>query len=127
VLDDLVVANKMQFGKQLCALDGDCMRSRLFPGPELVLMACLSVLPATVMCAEVTIPANTRSVNSTSQIVEVPPYVDSKVGEIRVVRATDGTLSIVSSDYQPDHEKWPGRINCWPLLALEYRRARSDL
>lgn len=62
-----------------------------------------------------------------TQVVEVPPYVDGKVGEIWVLRAADGALSIVSSDYQPDHEKWPGKINGWPVPSLDYRRARWDL
>jgi hypothetical protein len=171
------------------------MTSRLFPVPELVLMACLSVLPATGMCAKDTVPANIHSVNysgeeftywledpldsknrgdgesvgpykasgimccyslprrwrsgilvkihathsfkktpdaelseiAETQVVEVPPYVDGKVGEIWVLRAADGALSIVSSDYQPDHEKWPGKIKGWPVPSLEYRRARWDL
>lgn len=61
------------------------------------------------------------------QTVEVPPYVDGKVGEIWVVRAGDGDLSIVSSDYQPNHEKWPGKVKGWPVPSVKYKRERFDI
>lgn len=62
-----------------------------------------------------------------TKIVEVPQYVDGKAGELWVLRGADGALSIVSSDYQPDHAKWPGRVKGWPVPSLEYRRARWDV
>lgn len=60
------------------------------------------------------------------QTVEVPPYVDGKVGEIWVVRAADGDLSVVSSDYQPNHAKWPGKVKGWPVPSVKYKRQRWD-
>jgi hypothetical protein len=59
--------------------------------------------------------------------VEVPPYADGKVGELWVLRNADGTMSVVSSDYQPDHEKWPGKFKGWPVPSLAYQRERWDL
>lgn len=59
-----------------------------------------------------------------TKIVEVPEYVDGKAGELWVVRAADGALSVVSSDFQPNHAKWPGAVKGWPVPSLEYRRQR---
>jgi hypothetical protein len=44
-----------------------------------------------------------------------------------VLREANGALSIVSSDYQPDHAKWPGKIKGGPVPSLEYRRSQWDL
>jgi hypothetical protein len=60
-------------------------------------------------------------------VVEVPPYVDGKVGELWVLRNADGTIGVVSSDYQPDHETWPGKVKGWPVPSLAYQRERWDL
>jgi hypothetical protein len=60
-------------------------------------------------------------------VVEVPPYVDGKPGELWVLRQPDGTVNVVSSDYQPNHEKWPGQVKGWPVPSLEYRRERVEL
>jgi hypothetical protein len=57
-------------------------------------------------------------------VAEVPRYEDGKPGEMWVLRDADGSISIVSSDYQPDHEKWPGKVRGWPVPSLEYRRKR---
>jgi hypothetical protein len=62
-----------------------------------------------------------------NHVVEVPPYVDGKVGELWVLRNADGTIGVVSSDYQPDHEKWPGKVKGWPVPSLAYQRERWDL
>ncbi|MYM72672.1 DUF3304 domain-containing protein [Duganella sp. FT134W] len=62
-----------------------------------------------------------------SETVEVPPYVDGKPGELWVVRAADGKISVVSSDYSPNHPKWPGSIKNWPQPSLEYKRYRWRL
>lgn len=62
-----------------------------------------------------------------TKIVEVPKYVDGKAGELWVLREANGALSIVSSDYQPDHAKWPGKIKGWPVPSLEYTRSRWDI
>lgn len=62
-----------------------------------------------------------------TKVVEVPKYVDGKAGELWVLREADGALSIVSSDYQPNHAKWPGKAKGWPVPSLEYRRSQWDL
>lgn len=58
---------------------------------------------------------------------EVPNYVEGKPGEIWVMRSTDGKLEVVSSDYQPDHPRWPGKVKGWPIPSIEYRRERWEL
>jgi hypothetical protein len=60
-------------------------------------------------------------------LVDVPPYVDGKPGELWVLRASNGGISVVSSDFQPDHPKWPGKVKGWPVPSLEYRRERWEL
>ena len=55
-------------------------------------------------------------------IVEVPAYVDDEPGDLWVLRRQDGTYAVVSSQYRPDHEKWPDRIKGWPVPSQEYRR-----
>jgi hypothetical protein len=62
-----------------------------------------------------------------NHVVEVPPYADGKVGELWVLRNADGTIAVVSSDYQPDHEKWPGKVKGWPVPSVAYQRERWDL
>jgi hypothetical protein len=64
---------------------------------------------------------------TTKHVEEIPPYVAGKAGELWVIRAPDGSMSIVSSNYQPDHASWPGKIKGWPIPSLEYRRERQDL
>jgi len=39
----------------------------------------------------------------------------------------DGNVEVVSSNYQPDHEKWPGKLKGWPIPSIEYRRERWEL
>ena len=62
-----------------------------------------------------------------TQLLEVPAYADGKPGELWVLRDADGKLSIVTSDYQPDHASWPGKIKGWPVPSLEYRREKWDV
>lgn len=57
--------------------------------------------------------------------VEVPEYVEA--GELWVIRDGEGKISVVSSDVQPDHPSWPGRIKGWPVPSVEYRRERWEL
>lgn len=59
--------------------------------------------------------------------VEVPPYTDGKAGELWVIRTSTGDVELVSSDYQPDHAQWPGKIKGWPTPSIEYRRARWEI
>jgi hypothetical protein len=60
-------------------------------------------------------------------VVEVPQYVDGKPGELWVLRNADGSVSVVSSDFQPDHAQWPGKVKGWPVPSLEYQRERWEL
>lgn len=62
-----------------------------------------------------------------TQLLDVPAYADGKPGELWVLRDADGKLSIVTSDYQPDHTSWPGKIKGWPVPSLEYRREKWDV
>lgn len=57
--------------------------------------------------------------------VEVPEYAEA--GELWVVRDADGRISVVSSNVQPDHPAWPGKIKGWPVPSLEYQRERWEL
>lgn len=57
--------------------------------------------------------------------VEVPEYAEA--GELWVVRDADGRISVVSSNVQPDHPAWPGKIKGWPVPSLEYQRGRWEL
>ena len=59
-----------------------------------------------------------------TRLVDVPPYVEGKPGELWVLRAADGGISVISSDFQPDHPKWPGKTKGWPVPSLDYRRER---
>jgi Protein of unknown function (DUF3304) len=60
-------------------------------------------------------------------LVEVPAYVESKPGELWVVRGASGGMSVISSDFQPDHPKWPGTPKGWPVPSVEYQRERWEL
>ncbi len=60
-----------------------------------------------------------------STVVELPHYDEPQ--ELWVLRNADGSMGIVSSIYQPDHPKWPGKIKGWPVPSLEYRRERWGL
>ena len=60
-------------------------------------------------------------------VVELPPYLGGEAGELWVIRAPDGSIGVISSNYQPDHAKWPGKIKGWPVPSVEYQRARADL
>ncbi|MEH6433916.1 DUF3304 domain-containing protein [Massilia sp. DD77] len=54
--------------------------------------------------------------------VELPPYADGKAGELWVMRTAEGGLEVVSSDLQPDHPQWPGKVKGWPEPSLEFQR-----
>lgn len=57
--------------------------------------------------------------------IEVPKYDDA--GELWVIRDGNGKISVVSSNVQPDHPSWPGKIKGWPVPSLEYQRERWEL
>lgn len=60
-------------------------------------------------------------------LVDVPRYVDDRPGELWVLREVSGNVSVISSDYQPDHVKWPGKVKGWPVPSLEYQRERWEV
>ena len=60
-------------------------------------------------------------------LVDVPAYASGMPGELWVLRAADGGVDIISSDFQPDHPNWPGKQKGWPVPSLEYRRERWKL
>lgn len=57
--------------------------------------------------------------------VEVPEYAE--VGELWVIRDAQGKISVVSSNVQPNHPGWPGRIKGWPIPSVEYQRERWEI
>ena len=59
--------------------------------------------------------------------VDVPPYANGKVGELWVLRTSDGGIEVVSTDLQPDHPQWPGKVKGWPVPSKEYMRERRAL
>ena len=62
-----------------------------------------------------------------TEVVEVPPYADGVPGEVWVLRSPDGVMSVLSSKFQPDHPKWPGKIKGWPVPSIEFRREYWEL
>ena len=63
---------------------------------------------------------------SKKHLVEIPSYAVGNPGELWVVRGHDGSLQLVSSNYQPDHPMWPGTIKGWPIPSVEYQHTRQD-
>ncbi|MFK3736610.1 DUF3304 domain-containing protein [Massilia sp. TN1-12] len=59
--------------------------------------------------------------------VEVPRYADDKASDVWVLRQQDGSYAVVSSKYQPNHEKWPGKVKGWPVPSREYQLERIAL
>ncbi len=62
-----------------------------------------------------------------NETVEVPPYIDDKPGELWIIRSAEGAISVVSSIYEPDHPKWPGKIRGWPVPSIEYQREQWEM
>lgn len=73
------------------------------------------------------LPDDSLPQESGTYVVELPPYGEGTPGELWVIRKPDGGMDIVSSNYQPDHPKWPGKIKGWPVPSIEYQRERHDL
>jgi hypothetical protein len=66
---------------------------------------------------------NSKEVHEVHQ-VEIPRYANNELGDLWILREPDGKISAVSSDLQPNHAHWPGKIKGWPVPSLEYRRAK---
>ncbi len=62
-----------------------------------------------------------------NETVEVPPYVDDKPGELWIIRSAEGGISVVSSNYEPSHPKWPGKVRGWPVPSIEYKREQWQM
>ncbi|WP_426175445.1 phospholipase effector Tle1 domain-containing protein [Massilia sp. TWR1-2-2] len=62
-----------------------------------------------------------------THLAEVPRYADGKPGELWVLRSADGSIDLVSSDFQPNHPQWPGKVKGWPVPSLSYKRERWDI
>lgn len=58
--------------------------------------------------------------------VEVPVYPEG-AGELWVLRTANGTIELVTSNVEPDHPQWPGKLKGWPEPSLEYQRKRWEL
>ena len=58
--------------------------------------------------------------------VEIPRYANGEAGELWVLRTKDGSIEVVSSNYQPNHPNWPGRVKGWPEPSVEYRKGRFE-
>lgn len=63
----------------------------------------------------------------TKHMVEVPPYASGQAGELWVLRMADGKIDVVSSDLQPNHPQWPGKIKGWPVASREFMLKRWEL
>ena len=72
-------------------------------------------------------PAETVVEAKKLHVVEVPKYIDGTPGELWVLLNADESVSVVSSDLQPDHAQWPGKVKGWPVPSLEYQRERWEL
>jgi hypothetical protein len=57
--------------------------------------------------------------------VDVPEYAEAE--ELWVIRDAQGKISVVSSNVQPDHPGWPGKVKGWPVPSVEYQRERWEL
>lgn len=60
-----------------------------------------------------------------SSLIDIPQYKEPH--ELWVVRDVQGEISIVLSNFQPDHPNWPGKVKGWPVPSLAYRRERWNL
>lgn len=58
-------------------------------------------------------------------VIDIPQYVNPE--EVWVVRDAKGGMSIVLSNFQPDHSQWPGKVKGWPVPSLAYHRERADI
>jgi len=72
-------------------------------------------------------PAETVVEAKKMHVVEVPRYINDTPGELWVLLNADESVSVVSSDLQPDHAQWPGKVKGWPVPSLEYQRERWEL
>lgn len=60
-----------------------------------------------------------------SSVIDIPQYVTPQ--ELWVVRDAQGTMSVILSNFQPDHPSWPGNVKGWPIPSLAFQRERADI
>lgn len=75
----------------------------------------------------VKMPNGTMPERRRKHFLDIPAYGRGDPGELWVIRAPDGAVSIVSSNLQPDHPNWPGAIKGWPVPSVAYQRKMHDL
>lgn len=63
---------------------------------------------------------------SKKHMVNVPVYRTADMGALWVSKELDGTLSVVSSNLQPDHPNWSGKTRGWPVPSVKYQRKLQD-
>ncbi len=59
--------------------------------------------------------------------LDIPFYPPGKPVELWVLRSDIDSLTIVGSDFQPDHPAWPGKPKGWPKPSLAFMRERWEL
>jgi len=59
--------------------------------------------------------------------LDLPPYPDGKVGELWVLRTSEGGIEVVMSDVEPDQPEWPGKVKGWPEPSLAFQREQWEL
>lgn len=67
-------------------------------------------------------PQNNLPSVTKSYLLDIPAYAPGKAGELWILRTAADEFSLVSSNYQPDHPNWPGKIKGWPVPSVEYKR-----
>ena len=55
-------------------------------------------------------------------LAEVGPYPDGKAGQLWAALYPDGSVEAISSNFDPPHANWPGKIKGWPRPSIAYRR-----
>lgn len=60
-------------------------------------------------------------------LIDLPRYVGEKPGELWVLRGANGVMEVVISDFEPDHQNWPGSVKGWPVPSVEFQRKVWDL
>ena len=55
-------------------------------------------------------------------LAEVGPYPDGKAGQLWAALYPDGSVEAISSNFDPPHANWPGKIKGWPRPSIAYQR-----
>jgi hypothetical protein len=71
------------------------------------------------------LPDGSLPKTTSSTLADIPQY--NQPQELWVVRDVEGKMTIVISNFEPDHPKWSGKVKGWPIPSLAYRRERIDI